>query len=276
MATADHAAAVGAAQAATTPKANSTTKAKTPAAKKSTATGSSATNAANPAGGQVQQPDAVGSFDEPAAGVDLVQPESLGDVVKLVPAKFGRKNLSIAVTPPAAPGKYRLTITLHDSDGVAFDPPTQAMLPGLIVRVTGDFDGAVLADPTATLTAGSSVALPVRVENLGTVSWGMPGVVVSDPAAADDAVPTQPAQVVAQWVPLSAGAALPADASAEGHADLPIGLKGGATVDASIDLTVPTAPGSYLLLLDVVTPDRGSLTASGWQPTLIRVTVTAP
>ncbi len=208
--------------------------------------------------------------------MDLVQPESIGDVVKLVPAKFGRKNMAIPVTPPAAPGQYRLTITLHDSDGVAFDAPTQAMVPGLMIRVTGEFDGAVLADPTASLTAGASVDLPVRVANLGTIAWGQPGVPSLDPDAADDAVVDSQAQVIARWIPLSGAAALPSDAaSVEGRADLPIGLKAGATVAASINLTVPAAPGQYLLLLDVVTPERGSLAASGWEPALIRVTVTA-
>ena len=38
-------------------------------------------------------------------------------------------------------------------------------------------------------------------------------------------------------------------------------------------LTALTAPGEYLLLLDVVTPERGSLVASGADPTLVRITV---
>jgi hypothetical protein len=148
------------------------------------------------------------------------------------------------------------------------------MLPGLMVRVTGQFDGAVLADPTASLSAGASVALPVRVANLGTVSWGLPAARGS--ISSGDSLPDRPAQVTARWVPLSGGAAASGDASsAEGHADLPIGLAPGATADASVSLTVPTTPGEYLLLLDVVTPQRGSLAASGWQPALVRVTVTA-
>jgi len=137
--------------------------------------------------------------------VDLVQAESLGDVVALVPVKFGRKNFTIPVTPPAAPGRYRLTVTLHDSDGVAYDAATQAMLPGLMVRVTGQFDGAVLADPTASLSAGASVALPVRVANLGTVSWGLPAARGS--ISSGDSLPDRPAQVIARWGPLSGGAA---------------------------------------------------------------------
>jgi hypothetical protein len=34
-------------------------------------------------------------------------------------------------------------------------------------------------------------------------------------------------------------------------------------------------PGEYLLVLDIVTPDQGSVAASGAEPTLIRVHVTA-
>jgi hypothetical protein len=68
----------------------------------------------------------------------------------------------------------------------------------------------------------------------------------------------------------------PADpAAAETRADLPIGLASGATADASLSLTAPDAPGDYLVMLDVVTPERGSLIAAGWQPTLVRVTVVA-
>ncbi len=73
---------------------------------------------------------------------------------------------------PQTAGRYRLTVTLHDEDGVAFDAATQAMLPALSVRVTGDLDGAILAAPAMTLTAGSSVVLPVRVANLGKGAWG--------------------------------------------------------------------------------------------------------
>ena len=57
--------------------------------------------------------------------------------------------------------------------------------------------------------------------------------------------------------------------------DIPIGLAPGKSFDAELAVTAPTAPGSYLLLLDVVTPDGGSLVASGANPTLVRVTILA-
>ena len=57
---------------------------------------------------------------------------------------------------------------------------------------------------------------------------------------------------------------------------LPAGLEPGAVVDAPLDLVAPTVPGEYLLLLDVMTPDHGSIVATGVEPTIIRVTVAAP
>ena len=106
------------------------------------------------------------------------------------------------------------------------------------------------------------------------MSWGLPAARGS--ISSGDSLPDRPAQVIARWVPLSGGAAAPGDASsAEGHADLPIGLAPGATADASVGLTVPTAPGEYLLLLDVVTPAARFARRLRWQPTLVRVTVTA-
>ena len=170
------------------------------------------------------------------------------------PGKFGRKNLTIPVTPPAAPGRYRLTVTLHDSDGVAYDAATQAMLPGLMVRVTGQFDGAVLADPTASLTAGASVALPVRVANLGTVSWGMPaarGPISSRRFAAGPSGPGDRAVGAAlrrrgrghPATPERRGSRRPADrARARSHRR------------CVRQPDRPDRPGEYLLLLDVVTP----------------------
>ena len=79
--------------------------------------------------------------------------------------------------------------------------------------------------------------------------------------------------VVARWIPLSAGATLPTDPTAHiVRSDLPIGLAPGATADAC-STCPPTAAGDYLLVLDVVTPERGSLVASGADPTLVRITV---
>jgi hypothetical protein len=212
-------------------------------------------------------------IDPPADDIDLVVPEQAGAVVAPVAVKVTKKDLLVPVTLPTAPGRYRLTVTLHDSDGVAYDAATQAMLPSQIVRVTGAFDGAIVVAPTATLTAGGEAGLGVRVVNLGRKAWGHAAI----KAAADGlhGVPAAPAAVTARWVPLTTGVTLPADATQGAATELPIGLAPGKSVDAWLDLSTPSAAGDYLLVLDIVNPDDGSLVASGADPTLVRVTVIA-
>jgi hypothetical protein len=82
--------------------------------------------------------------------------------------------------------------------------------------------------------------------------------------------------VVGRWLPLSADASIAIGAASQtASAALPIGLAPHHGATRVLNLDVPSAPGEYLLLLDVVTPDRGSLVATGVQPTLVRITVTA-
>ncbi len=147
-------------------------------------------------------------------------------------------------------------------------------MSSVIVRVTGEFDGEIQAASTADLVAGTHLNLGVRVVNLGQSAWG--GKPRRVGAEVVHEASNKPARVVARWVPLSAGAELsPELAEATIEATLPLGLKPGTTVDATLPIVAPAASGEYLLLLDVVTADHGSLVAAGAQPTLIRVSVVA-
>jgi hypothetical protein len=212
--------------------------------------------------------------EAPADAASLITPERLGDVVSPATVKVAKKALRVPVALPSTPGKYRLTVTLHDADGVAYDADTQAMIPSLIIRVTGQYDGDVQAAPTAEIAAGADVALGVRVRNLGVAAWGAPA--IKPVSNLSGYVQAKVAKVTGRWIPLADGAALPRDPEAQAvSAELPIGLAPGKSFDATLSVKAPTAPGSYLLLLDVVTPDGGSLVASGANPTLVRVTILA-
>ena len=230
-----------------------------------------------PAVDPVAQAAAAGaaSVADSDAGLDLglVTAERLGDVVAPVKVKLARTSLSFKVETPAAPGRYRLTVTLHDADGVAFDAATQALLPTLIVRVTGDLDAAVLAPATAEVTHGDTTTLPVWVANLGVAPWGQAG--FEDPFDPTGSLPAAPARLTGQWVALDGTDEQIASAAAASASpvDLPIGLAHGVTVKADLALFAPTVPGEYLLVLDIVTPDHGSLIASGVEATTVRVHV---
>ena len=177
------------------------------------------------------------------------------------------------VTLPSVPGHYRLTVTLHDGEGEAYDDATQALLPSLHVRVTGDYDMAIDVVPAAQLTTRQEALLGIRVTNIGKLAWGHGA--VNTPSGRN--VPAQAATVVGRWLPLSPGAALDADPTTqETDATLGIPFASGQKADSILGLTAPSTPGDYLLLLDVVTPERGSLVALGADPTLVRITVVAP
>ena len=85
--------------------------------------------------------------------------------------------------------------------------------------------------------------------------------------------PAVAADLVGHWIALGDGAIL--TIAPEVSATLPAGLEPGGAAETPIDIDVPTVPGDYILLLDVVTPEHGSLTAVGVAPTIVRVKVVA-
>jgi hypothetical protein len=214
--------------------------------------------------------------EEPAGPPDLglVVPERLGDVVEPVKVKQADTAMAFQVDAPDAPGRYRLSVTLHDAEGVAFDGATQALFPPLLVRVTGELDARVVAPARLELARGSQSTLDLWVANLGTGPWGHGAIATTlDP---DGGAPAARAQVVGQWVALGGDPDAVASAGAANVTGvrLPAGLEPGAVVPAAIELAVPTVPGDYLVLLDIEIPSEGSLVANGLEPTIIRVTVT--
>ena len=135
----------------------------------------------------------------------LVTPERLGDVVAPSSFRIDSKYLSIRVRAPAAPGRYRLTVMLHDKDGVAYDAASQAQLSSLIVRLTGPNDAAVSAPTSLDLEPGEAEVLGLWVTNLGRSAWGAKAVPGSKATEGRRPVPSSPAthaELVGTWVAL--------------------------------------------------------------------------
>jgi hypothetical protein len=209
-----------------------------------------------------------------APEVDLVVPEAAGSVVEPVTAARDSTGLRLTVAYPKIPGLYRLTALLHTAEGVAYDNATQALLTPVLVRVGGDYAAAYGAPSALDLEAGDAVKLPIRVMNAGAQRWDME--IASQPTAVagqaqlPGRMVTVPAHLVATWV------------SAEGHAvpaPVTVALADsvaapGGIAEAEVGLTVPDEGGEYLLLLDVVSPVSGPLSALGSEPAIVRVSVT--
>ena len=210
-----------------------------------------------------------------APEVDLVVPEQFGSVVEPVRASRGSSGLGIDVAYPLAPGLYRLTATLHTPDGVAYDAATQAMLVPVLVRVGGTMAVAYGVPATLSATTGVSVDLPVRVLNAGSSRWDQvlaaPLSRVAGEPEVDLRTTTVPPYLVATWVS-AGGLAVPAPLTV--RLDDAVFAPGGFS-DAILALQAPVEPGTYLVLLDVLTPESGPMSALGGAPAIVRVTVNA-
>jgi hypothetical protein len=202
--------------------------------------------------------------------VDLVSPEVPGEIVAPVTAKRTASGLSVPVNVPTAPGLYRLVATIHEADGVAYDAASQALVPALIVRVTGQLTARYDAPAALAVAAGRQVQVPVKVTNLGATAWGSPAVAPKNGGA--ELVPASRATLVARWVTLASDStkgAIPGDSSSL----LTAGLRPRESASPVLDLTAPLTPGEYLVLIDVLVPGTGSLAIAGVPPALVRVTV---
>jgi hypothetical protein len=227
-----------------------------------------------------QQPDSQPSpaakpepdLSSDAPEIVLISPEAPGSVVQVAEVKVGKSAITADLVTPAEPGLYRLVLSLHDGDGVAFDLPRQDPIPDFTVRVTGSLSAAVSASGRRTVVAGSMFSLPVAVANTGSLAWG------TDPSLAPaDSRPAAPApgegysQVVGRWMRLGG----PDGDAASPSARAMVQPSPGETGSATLTFQAPAQPGTYLLVLDVVSPLYGSLTAVGGEPMTVRVLVTA-
>jgi hypothetical protein len=196
--------------------------------------------------------------------------------VTLAPVKRGDTGLSVKSEYPDAPGLYRLVPTLHTPSGVAYDAKTQALLTPVFVRVGGPVAVAYGTPASLTLPAMTTAVVPVRVLNAGSEAWDT--YVTTLPGGDDgEELPNGRlthlvATLTATWisaegnpVPVSSTAALDPEISGPGT-----------DVSVQLGIQAPDVAGDYLLLLDVVSPARGALSALGNAPALIRVTVTDP
>jgi hypothetical protein len=195
-------------------------------------------------------------------------------VVELGPVTRTDAGLAVDATYPSEPGLYRLVPTLHTPSGVAYDAATQALLTPVIVRVGGSVGVAYGAPASMSLPVGTTAFLPVRIVNTGAEPWDR---YETTPPGGDEELPNGritrlPATLTATWIS-SGGDAVPAASSAIID---PEQSGPGGELEVTLGLEAPETAGEYLLVLDVVSPAHGPLSALGSSPALVRVTVDEP
>jgi hypothetical protein len=151
---------------------------------------------------------------------------------------------------------------------VAFDGPTQAMVPVLKIRISRPLSVAYGVARDLTIPAGSSLTVPVRVANDGSVAWAVAPVVGEDLVDPLVARSHQPARLVARWLSLG-----PATTEDLPEAITPVRVDPGSQATVQLTLTAPSRAGDYLVVLDIASPLHGSLAATGVAVGQIRVTV---
>jgi hypothetical protein len=227
----------------------------------------------------------AGSTTEAEATPDfeLIARERIGDVVAPRKLAVTGTKMSFQVRLPATPGRYRLTVSLHDAEGVAYDAATQAMVPTLVIRVTGDHDAGVIAPKQIDLATGQADKMPIWIANLGKTAWGKKADPItrrSDGIRQTNLVHASHARLTGTWLALGGLDDPTQQAAAAAVAvtpvELPAGIAPRAVVKADLVISAPSVPGDYLLILDILTPEVGSLSAHGVDPTIVRVRVTAP
>lgn len=204
--------------------------------------------------------------------VELVLPEQPGTVVALAVARRGKAGLKIALRYPDGPGLYRLMLSLHAANDVAYDQRTQDLLTPLLVRVAGPVAAAYAAPAAISTAAGDPTRLQIRVANTGSADWdGSIDVESRSPIDGRVTGPRRlPSRLVASWV---SAAGMPVPGATIIDLGVTVGRSGGEEV-VPLTMTSPTEPGSYLVLIDVSSPMHGPLSALGSDPAIVRVFVT--
>ncbi len=179
--------------------------------------------------------------------------------------------LLLGIPTPTAPGAYRVSATLTER---RFGHTVAAAAPR-IVYVPGERWAEYSAPTRLVAEAGATVGFAVVVTNRGTIPWtaklagGMPST---------ESIVEPHTRVVATWIPTPADPRAAAEMVPAPQSVVlgTVPLRVGATVVLQAQIELPTAPGRWTLLVDVVDDVVGSYAALGSAPALITVDVSVP
>ena len=208
---------------------------------------------------------AAGADTGIAVGSSLVAQESAASLVEVVPATVADGRVSGSVTLPAASGRYRLEVTLHDADGVALPYAVQVSIPRVVAHVGGPGAAWLDAPPTLSVVAGTLTSVQVVATNGEATPWGSCSRGPRDPGPERAGCPVR---LMGRWVALDGpGTAEPMTRK--------LSVPAAAAQTTWLSGPAPTGPGAYLLVLSLErTMGAGQVDVLG-RPTTVKVLVAA-
>ncbi len=203
---------------------------------------------------------AAGTTVPSDANTMWIAPEEPGKVVQTEIAKVTANGIQAKIMVPTQPGLYRLTVEIANGDGAPLGPRIVKQPAAYLVTVPARMDiGFTVASQVRAVT-GRQTALAVTVSNAGSAPWI---------AAGQDA---RGLALSAWLVPVSQPLSTPSLLQS-----IPIAnLAPGASAHLTLKLQSPTAPGDYLLLLDLTRADGSLLDTNGDAAKVVHVKVVPP
>lgn len=166
-----------------------------------------------------------------------------------------RNGLDAILHLPVRPGNYQLQINMLTISEQRIDSEHLNPVQPINVRVETPFNASYDVAGELIVGAGHELELPVRLANSGLLSWSGASI-------------ETPTRLAASWL----DGEVASSALLAGQLTLPE-LSAGASIDTTIAVLAPSVPGNYLLQIDVVDDDYGSLSSQGVAPGLVRVKV---
>lgn len=205
--------------------------------------------------------------DDSDGAVAIVAAEAAASRVDVAEAATNGTQITAAVPLPAASGRYRLEVTVHDADGVALPYDVQASIPAVVVHVGGPGAAWIDAPPSLKVRAGTRTSVQLLVTNGEAGAWGT-CIPVARSLGVDRDTSCPTVRLVGRWLPLDGSGSAPAIVRA-------LAIPAASVATTWLAGLVPAVPGTYLLVATIERSVDGDAASVLGRPVAITVDVAA-
>lgn len=207
-------------------------------------------------------PDAI-VVSAPAVPVAPVRGVPASAAVAQPSIRFGDDMVQLRIATPAAPGPYRVAVTLREQ---RFG--RSVATASMIVYVPGDRRATIATtEPAAGPVEIGRMSFDTTIVNSGTLTWDD---VRREPGAPPDPIAARRTRLIGTWIAADQASVEAGPAPARLDLGL-LPLAPGEAIDVHASVATPRTAGHWTLVLDLVDDMDGSFAGHGSRPDLIAV-----